>query len=69
MSATLANLNTYDNDLRATCDACGRSELLDVPSLIACYGEEMALPEIAQRLPCQGCGAKMGGLRVVAVKC
>ena len=46
---TLANLITNDNDLRASCDACGRSELLDIPTLVARYGDDMALPEIGQR--------------------
>jgi hypothetical protein len=68
MPATLANLITNDSDLRANCDACGRSELLDIPSLVAAYGEDMALPEIGQRLRCTGCGAKMGGVQVVAVR-
>ncbi len=66
--ATLANLITNDNDLRASCDACGRSELLDIPSLVARYGDDMALPEIGQRLRCQGCGAKVGRVQVVAVR-
>jgi hypothetical protein len=63
-----ANLLTNDSDLRANCDACGRSELLDIPTLVARFGEAMALPEIGQRLRCQGCGAKIGGVQVVSVR-
>lgn len=65
MPATLANLITNDSDLRAN---CGRSELLDIPTLVARFGDDMALPEIGQRLRCTGCGAKMGGVQVVAVR-
>ena len=66
--ATLGNLITNGNDLRAFCDGCGRTELLDIPALIHRYGDHMALPEIGQRLRCQGCGAKTGGVQVVAMK-
>ena len=35
---TLANVITNDNGLRASCNTCGRIELLDIPSLVTCYG-------------------------------
>jgi hypothetical protein len=66
--ATLANLVTNNNELRAFCYGCGRSELLDILPLIHRYGDDMALPEIGQRLRCQGCGARTGGVQVVAIR-
>ncbi len=38
---------------------------LDIPTLVARHGDDMALPEIGQRLRCQSCGAKVGGVQVM----
>lgn len=64
--ATLADQTANGHDLRAFCNACEGTELLDVRSLVAQYSEYTTLPEIRQGFKCTGCGATVGSLQVVA---
>ncbi len=61
--ATLADLARAGVAVFCWCDRCGHSAILDTAPLIAQLGPGFAVPRIATRLRCGGCGARDAATR------
>ena len=55
---TLADLARAGVAVFCWCDRCGHSAILDTAPLIARLGPGFAVPRIAERMRCRGCGAR-----------
>ncbi len=59
--ADLANVLENGNSLVGSCDRCGWVEVLDVPALVEQLSGGFLVPNLADVVPCGGCG---GGIEV-----
>ena len=58
MTADLANIRDNHGGVRFSCNACGRSVVLDVLVLILAYGERAPVPSLARKARCSHCGSR-----------